>query len=95
MWLIVGLIIGALVIGLLVLLNKKNWTLKWYEWVIGAVGIILVLFAFQNFFGFIAENEPAKGAWIFLLIVMVPALILLALACWLPYMRIKNGSVGV
>ncbi|MCL2475284.1 MAG: dehalogenase [Chloroflexi bacterium] len=92
MWLIIGLVLGSAFGALFWFLNKKNFSLKWYEWLIGIVGIVLLLLTIQNFIGSFAEWEP-KAAWAFLLVVGLPALILIAVAGVLAFMRFnKNES---
>jgi uncharacterized membrane protein YeaQ/YmgE (transglycosylase-associated protein family) len=77
MWLVIGLVIGALLIWLVSVMKGKGISMKWYEWIIGLIGLALLLFTVQNFFGSKAELEPT-AANMFLLITGLPALILLA-----------------
>ena len=79
MWLIIGLIAGAAVLGIVLWLRGKAISVKWYEWLIGALGLVLLLFTIQNFAGSLAELE-STAAWMFLLIAGLPAIILLAVA---------------
>jgi hypothetical protein len=79
MWFLIGLILGALLLGLATWMRRKNISLTWYEWLIGIVGLVLLVFTIQNFVGSIAELE-SSAAWMFLLVVGLPALILLAVA---------------
>ena len=60
------------------LMKSKGMSFKWYEWVIGIIGLLLLLFTIQNFFGSQAELEP-KAASMFLLVTGLPAVILLVL----------------
>jgi uncharacterized membrane protein len=89
MWLIIGLIVGAAILGLSVWLRNKGINLTWYEWLIGAIGLVLLLFTIQNFFGSQAELEP-NAAYMFLLVTGLPALILLAVAWQLAARRSKS-----
>ena len=89
MWLIIGFIVGAAILGLAMWLRGKGLNLTWYEWLIGAVGLILLLFTIQNFFGSQAELE-SNAANIFLLVTGLPALILLAVAWQLAVRRTKS-----
>ena len=77
MWLIIGLVIGAAVLALALFLRGRNISMTWYEWLIGAVGLLLLLFTVQNFFGSLAELEPT-AANLFLLVTGLPALVLMA-----------------
>jgi len=78
MWLIAGLIVGAGVFWLASWMNSRNMRFTWYEWVIGIIGLLLLLFTIQNFFGSQAELEP-KAASMFLLVTGLPAVILLVI----------------
>ena len=79
MWLIIGLVAGAAVLGLIIWMRSKDITVKWYEWLIGAIGLVLLLFTIQNFAGSLAELE-SMAANMFLLVTGLPAFILLAVA---------------
>jgi len=69
MWFIIALVIGA---GLLVLwLRSRKIVVKWYEWLIGALGLLLLLFMIQNIVGSIAEMETI-AAWQFLWLIDLP-----------------------
>ncbi|KSV18878.1 dehalogenase [Dehalococcoides mccartyi] len=90
MWFIIGLIIGALILGLVWSMKRNNFQLTWYEWLIGIIGLALILFTIQNFFGSLDELE-SKAASIFLLVVGLPGLILLAVSWQLAVRRIKKA----
>lgn len=88
MWFIIGLVLGALLLGLAMYMRSKNISLTWYEWLIGVAGLLLLLFTLQNFFGSLMELETT-AAWMFLLIIGIPALVLMAVAWQLAARRIK------
>ncbi len=90
MWFIIGIVLGALLLGLTMYLRNKNVVLTWYEWLIGIVGLLMLLFTVQNFFGSFVELE-SLAAWMFLLIVGLPAVILLAVAWQLAVRRMKKA----
>ncbi|AGG07026.1 MULTISPECIES: hypothetical protein [Dehalococcoides] len=90
MWFIIGILVGALVLGLVWLMKRNNFSLAWYEWLIGAIGALMLLFTVQNYFGSLAEVEP-KAASMFLLVVGLPGLVLLALAWQLAARRVKKA----
>ncbi|MES0328998.1 MAG: dehalogenase [Dehalococcoidales bacterium] len=75
----IGLIAGAAVLGLVLWLQSKNVAVKWYEWLIGGLGLALLLFTIQNFAGSLAELE-STAANMFLLVSGLPAIILLAVS---------------
>ena len=77
MWFLIAFILGAGLLGLAIWLHNKRISLTWYEWLIGLVGIVLLLFTIQNFTASFAEYNP-KAAWLILGFIGLPALILLA-----------------
>jgi len=90
MWLIIGLIAGAAVLGLVVWMRGKDIAVKWYEGLIGALGLVLLLFTIQNYAGSLAELE-STAANMFLLVSGLPAIILLAVSWQLVARRQRAG----
>ena len=90
MWFIFGLVVGAGLIALIMWLSSRKIVVKWYEWIIGAIGLGLLLYMIQNIIGSVREMETT-AAWHFLWMIGLPAIILLALALWLPWRRRKTG----
>ena len=90
MWLIIGLVAGAAVLWLVIWMRSKDIAVKWYEGLIGALGLLLLLFTIQNFFGSLAELE-STAANMFLLVSGLPAIILLAVA-WQLVARRQRAS---
>ena len=82
----IGIVIGIALLGLAVWMRNKGISLTWYEWIIGVVGLFLLLFTIQNFVGSRIELE-STAANMFLLITGLPALILLAIAWQLAWRR--------
>ncbi len=76
---IIGLVAGAAILGLVLWMQSKDVAVKWYEWLIGALGLMLLLFTIQNFAGSLAELE-STAANMFLLVSGLPAVILLAVS---------------
>ncbi len=91
MWLIIGLVAGAAVLGLVLWLKGKDITVKWYEWLIGVIGLLLLMFTIQNFFGSQAELE-STAASMFLLVTGLPAIILLAVSWQLIARRQRSAG---
>ena len=83
MWFIIGIAVGAL---LLWVISAGNLSLKWYEWLIGAVGLALLLFTILITTTSYAEDEPKAGQ-LFMLILGLPSLVLLGLTWFLPSRR--------
>ena len=86
MWFIFGLIVGAGLLALIMWLSSRKIVVKWYEWIIGTIGLGLLLYMIQNMVGSFREMETT-AAWHFLWIIGLPAIIFLALALWLPWRR--------
>jgi uncharacterized YccA/Bax inhibitor family protein len=88
MWLIgviLGVAVGAAILAFIFWLRNNGVQAKWYEWLIGIIGVLLVLFAIQNFFGSLAEFESGAGS-MYLLVTGLPGVILGALA-WILIQR--------
>ncbi len=90
MWFIAALVIGAAIATLVFWLRSQDIKVAWYEWLIGAIGLLILLFAIQNFIGAGLEAE-SDAAGKYLGIVGVPALVLLALAVSMVWRR-KSAS---
>ncbi|BAQ34038.1 dehalogenase [Dehalococcoides sp. THU3] len=88
MWIIIGFVLGILSYWLVNWTKNKGLALNWYEWVIGIIGLFLLVFTLQNFLGSFTELEP-KAAYLFLLVTGLPAVILLALTWQLVIRRAK------
>jgi hypothetical protein len=88
MWLVIALIIGFAAAALIFGMRSKGINLSWYEWLIGLVGLALVLFAAQNFIEVRDEFNPS-AANKFLLFIGLPGVILMVLA-WQLFVRRKK-----
>jgi hypothetical protein len=77
MWYIIGLISGAAIM----LLITGKLKIVWYQWILGALSYIAVLFALQNSMAFNAALEPQAAA--FVLSLYLPVAAVLALLVWL------------
>ena len=86
MWFLIGLVIGVALVTLALWLRCRRIAVKWYEWLIGVIGLLLLLFTIQNFSASFAEYEEF-AAWTFLWVFGLPSIILLAIACFLPWRR--------
>ena len=72
---IVALAVGALVVWLI----KSGVSVRWWEWLMGVIGVILIIVTLQHVFATFVENQPA-ALWPGVLTFGVPAIILLAIA---------------
>ena len=86
LWTLFTIILVAALVLLVVYVFNKQITVKWWEWVLFAIGIILLVFALQNFFGALAEGE-SKPAMMFAWTLGIPALIFLIVPCVLVQTR--------
>lgn len=89
MWFVITLIVGGL-LGLEMWTRSRGIKVTWYDRLIGAVGIVLLLFAIQNYFGSLAEWWP-NAANFYLLVAGLPGLVLLAVAATLIWRRRAAG----
>ena len=88
MWFIIALILGGLVGAFALWMRSKDMKMAWYTWLIGIVGLFLLLFTIQIYVGSVNEFE-SSAASMFLLILGLPAVILLAVAGVLGYREMK------
>ncbi len=75
MWLILGILIGALV---LYAANTRRVKLTWLDWVLSVVAIVFFLLAIANYSGSMSELEP-RAAGFLLASFGIPGLILAAI----------------
>ncbi|AMU87249.1 hypothetical protein [Dehalococcoides mccartyi] len=71
-------------------LRRNGIKATWYEWLMGAVGLVLLLLGIQHFFGAMSELFYF-AAWMGLTIIGVPALILMLVAWQLIARRAKQS----
>jgi hypothetical protein len=87
MWcFIFGLILGAAILAFVLWIHSRKIQVTWYEWLMGALALVLILLILQNFFASYAEFEPTAG-WMGLIFMGIPVLILAVLAVRLPWQR--------
>ncbi len=91
LWFVIGGVSAAGLLALVLWLRKRNISVRWYEWLIGAIGLFLLFYTIQNFVGSFAEME-LTAALMMLVVFGLPSLILLALAWQLPSRRHRQVS---
>ena len=87
----IALILGAALAALILLLRNRGVKVSWYEWLIGIVGLFVLLFTLQNYFATLNEFEP-EAASTFLMVTGIPALILMAIAAFLAWRRNRSAA---
>ena len=86
-WFIIGIVLTAAVMLAIFWVRQRSIAVKWYEGLIGVVGLLLLLLTLQTFIGAYNEVEPG-AAWMFALVLGLPSLILLAI----PSLRVWRRS---
>lgn len=76
-WIIFAFFLGAAVVWFFGWLRAKKITLKWYEWLMGVIAILLLIGSVQHYLGSLREDYLTAGI-IGTLIFGIPALILIA-----------------
>ena len=75
-WTIFTVVLVAALTLMVTFVINKGISVKWWEWVFFGVGVLLLVFALQNFFGVMLEGET-KASWMFAWTLGIPALILI------------------
>lgn len=88
-WIIFAFFLGAALVWFLVWLQKTQRSLKWYEWLIGILGIMLLIGSVQHYLGSVREDYLTPGV-IGAMIFGIPALILFAVDWQLIVRRTKK-----
>jgi len=89
-FLVIGAIVAAGLFALVLWLRSRDVRLTWYEWLIGAIGLLLLMIGAQHYFGALTENF-LYAAWMGLLIIGGPGIILLLVAWLLVARRQRAG----
>lgn len=79
LWFFVALALGIGITLLIVWSRSKNIVTKWYDWVIGTVGLLLMLVAVQHLAGSLVIEKYVKAGWLGFALFAVPALILMVI----------------
>jgi len=90
LWLILGLVLGAV---LLWLATRASLRFTWYEWLLAALALVLLLFTVQNYFASLTELEP-RAAGFMLLLFGLPGLILVVVDSVLVWLRLRKPKVA-
>jgi hypothetical protein len=79
LWFIYGLLVGGCAMRLIVWVQEGRLVIPWYAWVIGIIALLVGSLALQTFFASFQEREP-RAAWLSLIFIGVPTLILAGIA---------------
>lgn len=88
---IIAVALGAIIVAAMFLAANRGIKIAWYEWLIGIVGLFLLLFTIQNYFGSLSEFEP-EAAQAVLLVTGIPSILLLAVAISLGWRRNRSKA---
>ena len=89
MFFMFGLVLG--VVGMLLFqVVRRGVVISWYEWLIGAIGVVLLYLGVWHFFGSMRELESQAG-WLGLAVIALPGIILLVVAWRLARRRQQAG----
>ena len=80
-WFLYGLFVGACGMRLVIWAQEGSITIPWYAWPIGILALALAALTLQTFFASFEEREP-KAAWMGLLFMGVPTLVLGGFFTW-------------
>jgi len=86
----VGIIFTVAIAFLVFWIIKQGISVRWWEWLMGAMGVVLLVFTIQNFMGLMGENESLP-AWMFWLYIGLPGLIFVAIPAILVFIRAKKA----
>ncbi len=93
LWFVIGLLLGVLLLLLVGCVRQKRIRIAWYQWVLGVIGVAILLLMLQNILGFRQELESA--AQTFTIVSMgIPGVLVLAVAIFLPKVFHKNKDGG-
>lgn len=91
LWLILGIITGLV----LAYVIAGRVQVLWYQWVLAAAAVALMLLTIQNYLALLDEQEPAAAALMWVLFGL-PAIILAALIWVIPWIvrTVPRAGVG-
>jgi hypothetical protein len=90
MWFIFGLVLGVGAVVMAMWLRNQHFMVRWYEYFIGGLGLVLLIWTIHDFFASIAEHNEI-AAWTFLWLLGVPGIVLLVVSCLLPWRRHRHA----
>lgn len=91
LWSIISFSLGAGFVYLLTVIKSKNWKINWYEWVLGLLGVAILVITIQNFYASFTEQRES-AAWFFLVFPGLFSVVFLVAAFQLAWRRNKAVS---
>lgn len=85
---VVGFLSGLAVWAACSYLKGKQVQVKWYHWLMAAIGLLLILLNIEVIAGSLAEGET-RAAWMSLIYLGLPALVIIVL-----FWRFTLGDKG-
>jgi hypothetical protein len=80
MWVIIAsALLGAGLLAMVMWLRSNDIRASWWEWLLGVIGLIGIIWTIQNFITAFWE-EQVTAAWMFWVLPGIPAILLLAIA---------------
>jgi hypothetical protein len=93
LWLIVGIVLGLGVAYLVASSRSGGLRVRWYQWVLGAIAVVFLLLALQNYLALQSELEPNLASFA-LIAFGLPGVIAAALVWLLPMIIRAGGRKG-
>lgn len=90
-YMLMGMIVIGSVLLFIYFIQTKHWSVKWYDWVVGGLGLLLFIFSLQNMVTAFQE-EQAFAAGMYLVFPGIVALIMLAVAALGVFRRSKRTA---
>ena len=91
---LIGVLLGVLLLALILVLRYYKIDIRWYEWLIGGVGVLVFLFGWQNYIATRAEHWNPETSVTFFLVFGLPGILLMLLAIFLPGWRRFRTKAG-
>jgi len=93
LWLILGIIIGVAAFWVFNANKSGKITVKWYQWALGIIALVMLLLTVENYINFQKELEPVAAN--FMLVGLgVPALLAASLIWLIPVFKKGKANTG-
>jgi hypothetical protein len=88
-WIILTFILGIALAWFIFWMRNNNFSLRWYEWLVGVIGIVFILAGGQHLFGSFREDY-AQAGWLGAAVFGIIGLIFLAISWQLAARRSRS-----